>query len=138
MRTNNVFSGRPAYYDRNPSNGTAVANLVGGAPHANTTRATYTVPSARKAILSGGYLRMHRVTAAGTLGETRQYLLGGSGGIIQINDFINNTVDFQQFVNFAISSIATAGQSFIIQDFDGGIGGTVDYNGTLEAIEFDA
>jgi hypothetical protein len=93
MRLTNVFSGRPAYYDRNPTAiGTMfyVADVIG--PHAFINRVTYTVPSGRKAIVEGAFGSIVRTAAGGVVGLAEVVFLQVSGsGEASVTEF-DNTV----------------------------------------------
>ena len=71
---------RPAWYDRNPT--TLVDSFTGSAaPHAPTTRISYTVPAGKKAIVETLAAKVIRMAAASTPElVTAQFLLTPSGG----------------------------------------------------------
>jgi hypothetical protein len=141
MRINNVFSGRPAYYDRNPTlpNQRFGQNAV--APHGLTTRFTYTVPSARKAFLGALYAHVFRVTAGAPVGLVVCTVTHTNGAnIANLVDFAftDNTLLAQRQVAYGSSDVMVAGDTLVLQTSDGSTGGTVDYRIDSKITEFDA
>jgi hypothetical protein len=137
MRISNVFSGRPAYYDRGPTDiniGTAVAAT---GPHSATSRGSYTVPTARKAQVTGLSLVAERVTVAGTPSVFNAYCTQG-GNVNQVaSEQILNTVGAKAEVHTGATFTALAGDILQLFTSDGSLTGTCGYDVRLQAIEFD-
>lgn len=142
MRLTNVFGGRPASYDRNPTTIVNGGSQYSQAPHALTTRWTYTVPTARKFILGFWSVMALRVSVAGTAGAYEPIISatpsGGSNKVL---------VDLEQLTNLAGDNARLtggggttylAGDALLGQDFDGSTNGTVSFNESMSGTEFDA
>jgi hypothetical protein len=133
---------RPAYYDRNPKDVLNYQEEGAIAPHSATVRWTYTVPTARKAMLQLIEVYLYRDTVATTLGYSDVWInMTPSGGSTYI------LVDAQLFVN----TIGAAGPSPVSSgiillpgdavsgvDFDSSTAGTMSFYEGMEACEFDA
>jgi len=133
------FPGGPRleYYDRNPAPGLVSWTADGIAPHGATIRASYTVPTGKKALIVGGTAMMMRATAATTLGRARAY--GATPTSIVFDLFHkSNTVDSLQQVVSAVSYVIYAGITTSLVTADASTGGTIDYNVYLTYTEFSA
>jgi hypothetical protein len=128
---------RLAYYDRAPTNTALNFQVNAVTPHATTTRATYTVPTARKAIVTGGTMGWRRVTAAGTPSSFSNQLAAPSGFLAQASS-LTNTVDKSTDLTVSSGQVALAGQSIAFTTSDASTTGTVDYYGVCGILEFDA
>ena len=113
------------------------------APHANTTRWTYTVPANRIAIVQSAYCQLRRDSATATFGD--------AFASIRINDPTDMTTlmqlmridDYQgaqnagQILVLGTCAILTAGQKLEGRDGDGSTGGTYTYIESANILEFD-
>ncbi len=128
---------RAAYYDRNSTtpNVSVIAQNV--APHAQLTRVTYTVPTARKAIITAITIETIRITAAAPVGNVN-WLVNANGVTISSGESLDNTVGGNQRIATGCGQIALAGGVINVQDTDAGTGGTVDYFESVAVTEFDA
>src|SRR5688572_27707461 len=92
----NVGGARPTYVDRNPVNQSKVYNTAAVAPHGDTQRWVYTVPSGKKARINTVFTRWSRVTAGAPVGNVIAYIQqtpsGGSAGFVAVSEGAENTV----------------------------------------------
>jgi hypothetical protein len=138
MRITNVFSGRPMYYDRNPTVPSITADTAALAPAGATARTTYTVPTARKFKLDALWLMMHRVTVGAPVG---QYAVSVTiTGLLFVHKVtsLNNAVDAISELNLNATLDILAAGTLSVTTQDASTGGTVDYHGYLNGIEYDA
>ncbi len=140
MRLQNVFTGRPNYYDRTPLaiNQTA-ANGVG--PHAFTTRYTYTVPTGRKAWIEAQIAEVDRLTAATTAARVEadvEVVTAGPTTDFLYCMFNNNVVGTLDKIVMGQAGMLIAGGQLIGADEDLSTAGTVNFGETSRATEFDA
>jgi len=133
---------RPAWHDRNP---TTRADHYWGqnvAPHAVTTRLTYTCPAGKKAMVEVIMVRVRRASAATTLGTCGTYTMvtPSGGGTKEIVDaFINdNTVNARDQSAIGASLVMIAGDVLDLKTYDNSTGGTCDYFVCYKLTEFDA
>lgn len=139
MRVNNASSGRPQYYDRNPLTVSVLGYFNAGlAPAGSTLRASYTVPSNRKANISAVSLSMIRQTVATTP------LLAGAGiqRTTDVGDFsanlYNNVVGATDEARSGINLFGFAGNVYNLNTFDNSTGGTIQFDLQAWIYEFDA
>jgi hypothetical protein len=137
VRLTNTFSGRPAYYDRNPLDASSQSLQVGIAPLGTTVEITYTVPTGRKAIVTHGYLRLRRVTVAAPVGIAQDFAGTAASSMSVIRNTVN-TVDAVEHRDFGASRVCLAGLTVTTQAADLSTGGTMDHESGLSIIEFDA
>jgi hypothetical protein len=120
---------------RNPSVKSLVyATSPPQAPHVTTNNQTYTVPSARSALICGGIVQINRVTAASSAGRVSAFCaVGGltSFSVICSDNVVGHTLVCQ--IPFGMPVITTV----VIGDGDGSTGGTVDYLENVAILEFD-
>lgn len=142
MRFTQAFPARPAWYDRNATNQNQGAIVTAAAPHTNTIRWTYTVPSARKAFVEILTVTMVRNGAAAPLGFYENFITyTPNAGVAKIPLIVwmrtNNVGDR---VSQAIGQGMTlyAGDVINASDDDASTGGSVDYHSSIKAAEFDA
>jgi len=133
---------RPAWYDRNPISRIDHYWGLTVAPHALTTRLTYTVPAGKKAILEALQVRCIRRTAATTVGLVYAvaYITPSGASEKELLDcylFTNNVGDKD---GQALQGTVTlfAGDVLGLKTYDGSTGGTVDYFLAYKLTEFDA
>lgn len=133
---------RPTYYDRNPVAKAFTYDAAAVAPHAQTTRWTYTVPAGKKAQLQTSTFMLERDAAAAPAGYTRSQIVytpsGGGNFAIYVVEFVNAGVDANRSSNIGLGMTLLAGDQLISQTQDGSTGGSVAYvvGSTLQ--EFDA
>ena len=141
MRITNVFSGRPAYYDRNPL---MISNNYNQtiAPAALTVRWTYTVPTARKAYVEQQNSALDRATAAGTAAQmfagTRYTPNGGSVAVFTYAVANTNTLnqEFSQLMGGSMVMLAGDKNDAVTSDLS--TTGTVEFLLNGKCTEFDA
>ncbi len=132
-----LISVRGPYYDRNPSSKGSSFSLTGTAPHAQTNRIVYSVPTGRKAIVTTGTGQIRRAVAATTVGEA-QVLMAGAGGTFYVLSNKSNTVDQQLGLTVGPAESFNAADNVVVQTSDASTAGTVDYAGSIGIEEFDA
>lgn len=142
MRLNNVFSGRPAYYDRTPTTIVNSANTVAAAPHGGVNRWTYTVPTARKFQIGNLYVLCVRATVAGTGALFGASIIstpsGGAAATILDTQSMSNAIDGGKHIASGNSSVLKAGDNLVGNDFDNSTTGTITFEEGMEGTEFDA
>ena len=142
MKVSSYAVARPMYWDRNAvetSNAYEGNNL---APHADTTRFTYTVAASRKTFLDTAFIQIVRTSAYASLGEARVGMfVTPSGGtetcIMRQSIIIATTYVYQQFT-MGGSVLMTAGTILKATTSDGSGGGTVSFQAHAHYIAFDA
>lgn len=141
MRFNNVFSGRPAFYDRNPLTKTNDFSAAAQAPTADTQEWIYTVPSSRKALITALVHYISRTTVAAPVGTiTSRLLITTGAGTIQLGQisFIDNAVDVPHSVVSGGGAVLVAAEQVSYHYADTSTGGTVAVSGNSVVTEFDA
>lgn len=142
MKIYPVTSARAGPIDRNPFQRTSVYEATGVAPHALTTRWTYTVPSGKKFTIGSAFTQMHTTVNQATAGNVQASIAltpsgGAVGGLIRAGMAYSATV-----VNPSTSVIGggnfLAGDALLGRTEDLGIGGTITYLVALQGTEFDA
>ncbi|SRR6266849_1198520 len=137
--TSTGAAARAAFYDRNPLEITALGfSGANTAPHGGTTRGTYTVPTARKAQIMFVSKDMSRSAVAAPVGAAlfRTVLGFASGtGALQLE---GNVVGSAAHGESGMGSVLLAGKTTSMQTADGSTGGTIDYDGLTDILEFDA
>jgi hypothetical protein len=133
--------GRPAYYDRNPK--TLLQFKVGDeAPHSGTDEFTYTVPTGRKALITGIELQVMRKTAATTAAEARAMIYSDSGdytnAVTYVAQILTNNVGDKDEIIISAPILLGPGQLIKGSSDDGSTGGTCKYVLTMRGVEFDA
>jgi len=133
---------RPAWYDRNPTIKEDHYWGQGVAPHAVTTRISYTCPAGKKAMIEVLQVRVRRVTAATTLGLCGAYamLTDAVAGAKEILDaYLNdNTLNVRNEAAIGTALIMVAGNTIDLKTYDTSTVGTCDYFMSYKITEFDA
>ena len=142
MRFGTVLSSRPVYYDRAPLDVLEAYSAATVAPHAATTRWTYTVPTNRKAFIEGtDVINMidGTVTTAGLAQAAIQVTPSGGGGTTVMNGAMIQTVIGQSVVLDQPSlGLLQPGDALSCFTADPGTGGTHFYLLTAKITEFTA
>lgn len=142
MRINNVASGRPTYYDRNPSEKLFASSRFAVAPAAITTRSTYTVPSNKKAFIESASANVIRRAVATTAIATENHVFVNPlvGGIIYLaySVLTGNVVGNQATQALGSLGFMGAGDAISVEDGSSDTGGTSDQLGAGKIVEFDA
>jgi len=126
---------RIQYIDRNPtSKDQSFAGTA--APHALTTRWTYTVPSLRLAVVSVAECLSMRLTAAGTLGLSNSIIDKAAIDLLQ-SPLQSNTVGDKTTVAIGQSILMLSGEALHGKTSDLSVTGTVLYLVTSSITEFD-
>lgn len=131
---------RSGWEDRNPTVIWKYFGLTGVSPHTLTQRWIYTVPANRRAFIYSLYIFYERATVATTVGRYGGHF-GADDGVTTpafIQTYTrDNTVGFIK--DAALSPVGFMESSAHIQFYttDTSTGGTVDFFGTLMALEFD-
>lgn len=141
MRFTNVFSGRPSFYDRTPLDVQKSTSLQ-VAPHAQTQRWIYTVPSARKAQITLLENWVNRITVATTASQVTMFIKntpsGGSTLVVSEATFFGNNIDSRTQHTRGNTAILLAGDAIESDDSDASTAGTAHLGANLMATEFDA
>lgn len=142
MRFYTASPSRPAYYDRNPAVQFAAYSASAVAPHTATVRATYTVPTGKKAYLESLLCRARRNAAASAVGQQIAYAQytpsGGAASIFIMAELFNNTVGATAFVNQGQSGLMAAGDIIDLVTVDNSTTGSGDYNLAARIVQYDA
>jgi len=137
------FPGGPRleWYDRNPITRSLQYSAT-VAPHSGTLRASYTVPTGKKAFLEALLVYIRRVTAATTAGLISDSVFytpsGGSGTYLLASELVDNTVNASKIVSHGLSSAVVSGDVLEVWTSDGSTGGTVGHVLTVKITEFSA
>jgi len=133
------FPGGPRleWYDRNPAL-QAIAYVIDNvSPHAETLRASYTVPTGKKAWVQTEDVFLRRRTAPTTAG-----LVFGKIVVVNVHlmeaAFNSAIVDTIATKDLAPQMLLQAGQSIGIYTADASTGGAIDYYITGQITEFNA
>lgn len=141
MRVGHLNVTRPEWYDRTPSVSLLSFNMS-LAPHANTQRLSYTVPSGRKAYLEFLYLSLFRTAAAAPAGVvflTFDYT--PNGGLLTnlaVIDYGGNAVGDRVAEMVGSTFTMLVGDQLALFTSDSGTGGSVIYRLGVKITEFDA
>ncbi len=142
MKVIQTFSARPDWYDRNPSSALWEVELVGIAPHSETVRGTYTVPSGKLAVVDIVYLEIMRTDVPDAVGRAALRLLysddGATWRTIAKADLKTAEMFGIDKVHLTGLGIFMPGDSFRITTFDGSTGGECYYNAVVKIFTFDA
>lgn len=142
MRFFQIGQARAAPADRNQITTGATSETLGVAPHATTTRISYTVPAAKKALLTSCGYNLTRATAAAPVGRwscivfitnllaTNLYLLARYS--------YGNTVGDSIFQDKPITHTLLAGEQIRANTTDASTGGTLDITTFATVQEHDA
>lgn len=142
MRLGQYNPARLAIYDRSAITRPVDYQGINIAPHAQTTRATYTVPTAKKGHIGLVGFTVVRSAAAAPVGLlnallqifTAQFVASKPCNILML---LNNVGDSQSF-NLAPSLVLLTGDRFDILTNDASTGGTVTYYLGATISEYDA
>ena len=133
------FPGGPRleWYDRSPSNENIDYGASSVAPHSLTERASYTVPTGKKAFVSGAYGDVMRRSAAGTLGEAYAFFTVAAVVLMAIGHN-NNSEGHTERGSGLASSVVLTGTKISIETIDESTGGTMNYYLSISIMEFSA
>ena len=128
------------YYDRSPATNLIQWILEGVGPHIATTRATYQVPSAMRAVLLHVYLHVRRRTLATTVDEagcSLQYSPDMTHWTRLFATYLweNCTTEYA-IVQVPCNIVLRAGDSLRIVSWDFSAGGTCDFLARAFVMEF--
>jgi len=132
------FPGGPRleWYDRNPQ-ATQQGYYGVIAPHADTVRATYTVPTGKKAMVTGVHGHIRRVTAATTVGLVT-INFRRQATIYQVLQHVDNNVNSMKDVSMLQTTALSAGETLSESTEDLSTGGTMELRIGRHITEFDA
>lgn len=130
-------SPRAEWYDRNPSDQSVGYLAVAVAPHTTTTRATYTVPTGRKAFITALHAEVYRRDAPTTAGKVYAQVFW-SGVVMLKASHLNATVGSVERSSVGVDNALMAGDTVFIETCDLSTGGTMDYQVGVAIVEFDA
>lgn len=143
MRLSNTQAvSRPEPSDRNGTAQTIVYGANSVAPHAQTTRASYTVPANRKAVVEASFVQMIRDSAAAAASIVQaSFYYTKSGGSAQqvINAFSGSNVLWSgDHFGIGWSLRLFAGDVIDLRTSDVSTGGTNTFNLFARATEYDS
>lgn len=128
MRSGNVV--RPQYFDRNAASQYQDFDTGSVAPHAFTTRWTFTVPAGKLAYIELASAGEHRQTAATTAGLAHA-VVSASDGVTSVplafTTTFNNTVGASDHANSGAPTVMRPGYSATGQTLDQSTGGTMNH-----------
>jgi hypothetical protein len=133
--------GRQPWYDRNAEDVSIIFGTDGVAPHAQTTRASYTVPAGKRAIVAAALASVQRATAPSSgLARLQADIIVVIPSIVAlvVARLIDGTQGAHMDMVLATSTVLDAGAVVSIRTYDDNIGGTVDYLLSAQIVEFDA
>lgn len=129
---------RADYYDRNSLEKGFAIQGNGDAPHSTLVRGSYTVPTGKKAFVSGLDIMVERHTAA--TAASRSQCVARRGSVEMCKCLLwgatNNAGD-RMAKTVGTSFIALEGTTIDVITNDVSTGGTVNYYGTVVIMEFD-
>ena len=133
------FPGGPRleWYDRNPIMQQANYGPSLFGPHSETVRATYTVPTGKKAFLASMDLGAERHAASTTDGVWQIFIVAGAAEVVRAFSE-DSTVYARVHKSLSQAGIILAGQDISLRTSDVSTGGTVLYAGGWNIVEFDA
>lgn len=138
------FPGGPRleWYDRNPQHQLNSYVFLQVAPHATTTRWSYTVPSGKKAFIEFITCMVHKsivsTSADNAVAQIRITPSGGSATIILITLIRTSAVGSRDRGDIGQGPILLAGDLIEAQTYDINADGNVDYAVVSKITEFDA
>lgn len=142
MQVNSPSSSRAAWYDRNPSMLVLNYQASSIAPHAETIRWSYIVPSGRKAIIEAIVVHLIRTTVATSINEygayVRAVLPNNYNAQVRLIDTLVNTQYYNVNDEFAGALTLFEADTLQAVTYDGSTGGTVSYYLAHKGTEFDA
>jgi len=128
------------YFGRNPIFINKGYGTWGLAPHGDTTRASYTVPTGRKAVLTAAFVHLIRVTAPAPAGEAAIYvyvIYNGGSSYYLLQDVFNTGAGQQASLTHGGMIFLVAADSVELHTLDASTGGTMAYRGHFNLVEFD-
>jgi len=131
------FSPLLEWYDRNPADRTINYSAVGVAPHAMTERASYTVPTGKKAFVGGAAMLLERGSVPTTMGSVYGNVIFGNNGtwwVTHADATLRSNV--KETVTF--SGVLLPASTLKIYTQDTSTGGAMDYRICCVAMEFNA
>jgi len=133
---------RKEWYDRNPAVRFLQYSADGAAPHTDTERWNYTIPTGKKAFAEASELEIVRATAASAAGLVMcRVNYRPSGGIpyrLLTLRMRTNGVGDARLIQLGHSVTLLAGDALYGYTADQSTGGTMDYTETVKITEFDA
>ena len=140
MRVASLGVARPAYYDRNATS-LFQSYLAQIAPHATTTRYTYTVSAGKKVYLEHVGSRVLRTSAAAPVGQfgIEQQVTDGTKQILLSERYsLDNTVNLVQDDIRVLGCTIYAGETVSGVTLDSSTGGLVQYWVSIKGTLYDA
>lgn len=142
MRVFNLGTARPQWYDRGPIAIGQLYAVNGVAPHAQTTRWTYTVPASRKALIEVSQVSIARDGAAGAASTSYATItttgVTNAQPIFSFTQQVSNTLGTFAQSNVGTNALLLAGQSLTSTTQDNSTGGTNGYTVSAKITEYDS
>jgi hypothetical protein len=141
MKVSSFAVARPAYYDRAAITKNLAYGAANVAPHANTTRFTYTVPAGRKMFVESACVASFRDTAAAVVGQQFMNVVMYDGTTycnLIANYYYTTALGAVQNQILGNSATVYAGHQVIGATWDFSTGGTQDLRLSVKGSEYDA
>lgn len=139
MRVQHLQQTRPQYYDRISANVTQSYKALNVAPHATTTRATYTVPTAKLAycdVMFAALIRSAASTVDGVSSLVFIYTPSGGGATDMVSTWIRDpNTGFHNENGPATFGFMQAGDVLALQSTDSATNGTINYQAAWKVSE---
>lgn len=124
------------WFDRNPSSASIQYVANGVAPHTDTVRASYTVPTGKKGFIEACMAKVLRETVAAPVGIAEAFIFVGARLIEAAT--LGNVVGSSDSVALGQSGWLGAGSVVQLRTADVSTGGTVSYYVSAKVAEFNA
>jgi len=131
------FSPLLEWYDRNPADRTINYSAVGVAPHVLTERASYTVPSGKKAFVGGAAVLLLRDGTPTTAAPVNGNIIFGANGTMWVSH-TNATLNSSEKETVTFNGVLLEGTTLKIYTQDTSNGGSYTYRICCVAMEFNA
>lgn len=142
MRLQNVWSGRPPYYDRNAFTVQVTLQAVINGGGASQLSNIYTVPANRAAFLTFYYLQVVLDTAITKQGQAELQAfrqVGGVGSAWFAAVFDTDPIVLREYETHGTTeAVCSATDVIYMQASNSNTGGQCSFNGVIWLVEFDA
>lgn len=131
---------RRDWVDRNSNSVSKFYEGLGIGPHGATARFNYTVPVGKRSFVTYLFHAVTRGTIAAPVGIVRSYLaciLNSTAFNLDFIEFLTNAVGDRIAYIIGQNILMNAGDQVTAYTFDNSTGGTINYNISLQLVEFD-
>lgn len=139
MKLTHVLQSRPAWWDRNPVITGIDYNAQVG-PHAQTTRATYTAPGGKKALITSQRAGLIRAAVAGTVGFADAVTQIDVAVVVDmlVAGLLNNVTGDREYLGTGQAGLLASGDVVRILTSDQSITGNHIFDVGVTLTEFDS